>query len=130
MQRKPTTFKTTTSTDKEYNVNKTLATLLVTGMLATPAVWADHNSPFGVGWATDAMGKHADAMERVDSDMMANAPIDRADKWNVDVERIIDTRESAGDRRAEVEEMRADALNQARESVSAMRDSGAGASAR
>jgi len=111
-------------------VNKTISTLLVAGMLAAPAAWADHNSPFGAGWATDAMGKHAEAMETVDTDMMANAPIDRTDMWNVDVERIIDTRESAGERRADVEEMRADALNQVRESVSAMRDSGAGLAAR
>lgn len=111
-------------------MNKTFASLLMAGMLAAPAAWADHNSPFGVGWATDAMGKHADAMERVDSDMMVNAPIDRTDMWNVDVERIIDTRESAGERRADVEELRADARDQVRESVSAMRDSGPGASAR
>lgn len=111
-------------------MNKTISTLLVAGMLAAPAAWADHNSPFGAGWATDAMGRHADAMETVDSDMMANAPIDRTDMWNVDIERIIDTRESAGERRADVEEMRADALNQVREAVAAMRDSGAGRPAR
>ena len=111
-------------------MNKTISTLRVAGMLAAPAAWADHNSPFGAGWATDAMSKHAEAMETVDSDMMANAPIDRTDMWSVDVERIIDTRESAGERRADVEEMRADALNQVREAVSAMRDSGTGRSAR
>ncbi|MCK7579435.1 MAG: hypothetical protein MZV65_29400 [Chromatiales bacterium] len=111
-------------------MNKTISTLLVAGMLAAPAAWADHNSPFGTGWATDAMGKHAEAVERVDSDMMADAPVDRTDKWGVDVDRVIDLRESAGDRRADVEEMRADALNQVRESVSAMRDNGAGRSAR
>lgn len=111
-------------------MNKTFATLLMAGMLAAPAAWADHNSPFGAGWAKDAMGKHAEAVENVDSDMMANAPIDRTDKWNVDVERIIDLRQSAGDRRADVDEMRADARDQVRESVSAMRDSGRGVSAR
>lgn len=111
-------------------MNKTISTLLVAGMLAAPAAWADHNSPFGAGWATDAMGRHAEAMETVDSDMMADAPVDRTDKWGVDVDRVIDLRQSAGDRRADVEEMRADAVNQVRESVSAMRDSGAGQSAR
>lgn len=111
-------------------MNKTVSALLVAGVLAAPAAWADHNSPFGAGWAKDAMGKHAEAVESVDSDMMANAPVDRTDNWGVDVDRVTDLRESAGERRADVTEMRSDALNQVRESVSAMRDSGAGASAR
>jgi hypothetical protein len=118
------------SETKECNVNKTLAMLITAAALAAPTAWADHNSPFGVGWATDAMGKHAEAMETVDSDMMANAPVDRTDMWGIDIDRVIDTRESAGERRADIDELRSETMSQARESMAALRDSGSGRAAR
>lgn len=37
------------------------------------AAWADHNSPFGEGWALDPLDRHSEAVESVDSAMMENA---------------------------------------------------------
>ncbi|MCW9025437.1 MAG: hypothetical protein OQK73_12265 [Gammaproteobacteria bacterium] len=44
----------------------TVFTLLVTLGLSGNAM-ADHNSPFGEGWARDAQDRHSDAVERLDS---------------------------------------------------------------
>jgi hypothetical protein len=69
-------------------------------------------------------------METVDSDMMANAPVDRTDMWGIDIDRVVDARESAGERRADIDELRSETMSQARESMAALRDSGSGRAAR
>lgn len=88
-------------------MNKFVATIALSTLLGTAAAWADHNSPFGAGWAPDPTGSHAEAVESVDSDMMANSPIDRTDLYGVDVDRVIELREASLDQRADaVDNMR------------------------
>jgi hypothetical protein len=44
----------------------TVFTVLATLALSGNAM-ADHNSPFGEGWARDAQDRHSDAIDRLDS---------------------------------------------------------------
>jgi hypothetical protein len=42
-------------------------------LVMAPFAGADHNSPFGEGWALDPLDRHSDAVDSVDSGMMENA---------------------------------------------------------
>ena len=41
---------------------------IVLALAAAPAAFADHNSPWGEGWATDAMGVHSARFDSLNDD--------------------------------------------------------------
>lgn len=88
-------------------MNKFIATVALSTLFGSTVALADHNSPFGAGWAPDPTGSHTEAVESVDSDMMASAPVDRTDLYGVDVDRVIELRENSLDARTDaVDNMR------------------------
>ncbi|HKJ72004.1 MAG TPA: hypothetical protein VKA55_09665 [Gammaproteobacteria bacterium] len=56
-----------------------LAVVTLTAALAAGAAHADHNSPFGEGWAQMPNDAHDDAVERVTDELRADATADGAE---------------------------------------------------
>ena len=67
------------------------AAVFAFSLLVSSLAVADHNSPFGAGWAPDPTGNHAAAVE---SNPGQQVQMNSIDRFNVDVERIRDLRES------------------------------------
>lgn len=104
-------------------MNKFIATVALSALFGSTVVLADHNSPFGAGWAPDPTGNHAAAVESVDSDMMASSPVDRTDVYGVDVEQVTELRANSLEQRIDaidnLRESQADAIASAREEMMA-----------